>query len=386
MSALGLSVAAQLDALQQGRHGIRPVQFDGLKQTFLAAPVPATNAELSKLCKRKPERASRTSLLGIVAAQQCLVSATDHPELRTGLISGTSVGGMDVTEQFYRRHLEQSQQDFSALKLHDSGGTTSVIAESLGIHYYVNTISTACSSGANAIMQAARLIRAGKLDRVVAGGSDALTAFTISGFNSLMIYNFELCRPFDEHRNGLNLGEGAAYLLLESEESLKITGNTPLALISGWGNAADAFHQTATSPTADGAVKSMQKALAVSGIPASSIDYINAHGTGTKNNDLTESVAMQTIFGDTVPPFSSTKSFTGHTLAAAGAVEAVFSILALQEQCLFPNLHFTEPVSETGLIPQQTFSAAPVKTVLSNSFGFGGNCTSLIFSSSNLNS
>ena len=378
ISAIGNDVNENLHALIHEQCGIKSIQIDDLKRQILAAPVGLSNEELSSECGVSNE-VSRTSLLGIKAAKECWENNTFSPNLRTGFISGTSVGGMDRSEVFYRAYLADQQPDFSVLKYHDSGNTTEVIANSIGQFDYVNTLSTACSSGSNAVMQGARLIRAGILDRVIVGGVDALTQFTISGFTSLMIYNEGICKPFDEDRNGLNLGEGAGFLLLESEACQKQTGNEVLGEIGGWGNTADAFHQTATSPEATGAVLAMTKALNKANLLPKAIGYVNAHGTGTKNNDLTESIALKTVFGEFIPPFSSTKSYTGHTLAASGAIEAVYAILTLKHQTLFPNLHFEKVIHETGLTPvEEKTEVSGVTAVLSNSFGFGGNCTSLV--------
>jgi len=288
---------------------------------------------------------------------------------------------MDRSEVFYKDYLTQENADYTLLKTHDSGSTTERIAAEMGIFDYVNTLSTACSSGANAIMLGARLILQGKLDRVLVGGSDALTRFTIDGFRSLMIYDDHWCRPFDESRSGLNLGEGAAFLLLEGDKSVSFSGNRTICYLKGWANAADAYHQTASSPEGKGATLAIENALKKSGINAEQISYVNAHGTGTKNNDLSESVALKTVFGDKVPLFSSTKAFTGHTLAAAGAIEAVFSILAIENNLIYPNLNFQSEIIETGLVPVTSLqTAVEVRNVLSNSFGFGGNNSSLVFS------
>ena len=228
-------------------------------------------------------------------------------------------------------------------------------------------------------MLGARLILQGTLDRVLVGGSDALSGFTTDGFRSLMIYDDQWCRPFDESRAGLNLGEGAGFLLLEGEKSLELTGNKPICDVSGWANAADAYHQTASSPDGKGATLAIESAIRRAGIGSDQISYVNAHGTGTKNNDHSESVALRNVFGDRIPPFSSTKAFTGHTLAAAGAIEAVFSVLAIQHNLIFPNLNYRTPIAETGLVPATRLeTGVEVDAVLSNSFGFGGNNSSLV--------
>jgi 3-oxoacyl-[acyl-carrier-protein] synthase-1 len=195
-----------------------------------------------------------------------------------------------------------------------------------------------------------------------------------------MILSNKDCKPFDANRNGLNLGEAAAYLVLESDIVVKQENKPVLAYIAGYGNANDAFHQTASSDNGEGAFLAMQKALTVANIQPKDIDYINAHGTATPNNDLSEGHAIKRIFTTTIPDFSSTKAFTGHTLAAAGAIEAVYSILALQNNVMFPNLNFTLPIPELQMTPVTKVTKKTLEYVLSNSFGFGGNCSTLIFS------
>ena len=189
--------------------------------------------------------------------------------------------------------------------------------------------------------------------------------------------------PFDNNRKGLNLGEAAAFLVLESDEMVKKQDKKVLAYLSGYGNANDAFHQTASSENGDGAYLAMEKAFKVSGLDHNDIDYINVHGTATPNNDLSEGRALVRIFGEeNMPDFSSTKPFTGHTLAAAAAIEAVYSILALQHNIIFPNLNFQTPMAEFNMVPVTELKEKEINHVLSNSFGFGGNCSTLLFSKS----
>jgi 3-oxoacyl-[acyl-carrier-protein] synthase-1 len=284
-------------------------------------------------------------------------------------------------EKYYFEYLKDKDSDVFDQMTHDNGRATEWIAEELKITGHIGTISTACSSGANAIMMGARLIQGNKLDRVIVGGSDPLAEFDVKGFSSLNIYDQAICKPFDQERKGLNLGEGAGFLLLENEDSISKTGNKKLCSLSGWNNSTDAFHQTASSADGEGAYLAMKNALSKAQVMPENISYINAHGTGTGNNDLSESIAIRRVFGAAIPPFSSTKGFTGHTLAAAGAIEAVFSVLSIQTQAFLPNLNFSTPMSETGLIPVTHFTSdVRVEHVLSNSFGFGGNCTCLIFS------
>ena len=243
-----------------------------------------------------------------------------------------------MTEKYYYEHLETNDHR-KYIDSHPAGDSSQKIAEQLGIDQsLVTTISTACSSAANAIMLGARLIKSGKLDRVIVGGSDCLSKFTINGFKTLMILSDTYSTPFDENRKGLNLGEAAAYLVLESHKVVEAEGKKVLAYLKGYGNANDAYHQTASSEDGDGATLAMDKALKVADLLPKDIDYINAHGTATGNNDLSEGRAIIRVFGKDVPDFSSTKAFTGHTLAAAGAIEDVYSVLAFRTMSFIPIL------------------------------------------------
>jgi len=234
-------------------------------------------------------------------------------------------------------------------------------------------------------MFGARLLQHNLLDAVIVGGTDALSRFTLNGFNTLMILDHAHCRPFDATRRGLNLGEGAGYLVLERSEDALREKKTLFAKVSGYANANDAFHQTASSENGEGPFLAMQRAVAKARLSPQHIDYINVHGTGTDNNDLTEGIAMKRLFGDHVPPFSSTKAFTGHTLGAAGVIESIISILAINHNQAFPNVNFKEVIPETGLTPVKELTELSINHVLTNSFGFGGNDSSVVFSKINLN-
>jgi len=264
---------------------------------------------------------------------------------------------------------------------HECDSITTMVADKLGIRNHISTISTACSSSANAIMYGARLIKHNMLDAVVAGGTDALTRFTLNGFNTLLVLDGKYCRPFDENRSGLNLGEGAGYVVLVSERVASLLKRDPYCALTGYFNANDAYHQTSTSVNGDGPYMAMSGALEMGGLQPSDIDYINLHGTGTQNNDSSEGAAIQRLFHPHYPKMSSTKSFTGHTLGASAGVEAVFSVLAVHHGMIYPNLRLQTPMSAFPFIPETAFSRQPdLKHVLSNSVGFGGNCSSLIFS------
>ncbi|APU70055.1 beta-ketoacyl-[acyl-carrier-protein] synthase family protein [Christiangramia flava] len=379
ISSLGTSTAEHLKALKSEKDGITTPEILETSLDLPVAEIKLTNRELAEILHiSEPHACTRAALLGIHAVRQLLQHSgwEKFPE-GTGFISGTSVGGIDATEKYYYEYAaESSTRRF--IKAQHPGFTTDQIAGYFSLNSMVTTINTACSSAANAIMQGARLIESGKLKRVIVGGTDCLTRFTLNGFHSLKILSETKNRAFDEDRDGLNLGEAAAFLMLEADEACQ-TKNV-LGRVAGYGNANDAFHQTASSENGEGAFLAIQKALNKANVSASEIDYINAHGTGTINNDLSESHALKRVFGEKVPTFSSTKGFTGHTLGAAGGVEAVFSLLAIQHQLQFPNLNFKKPIKDTGLSPVTDLSSAKVNRVLSNSFGFGGNCTSLILS------
>ena len=259
-----------------------------------------------------------------------------------------------------------------------------MIAEQFGVGGLISTVSTACSSSLNSIMFGSRLIKSGKTKKAIVGGTDSLSKFTLNGFNTLMILDKGHCRPFDISRTGLNLGEGAAYLILEEKESALKARKTIYAEITAYSNANDAHHQTASSDNGEGPYLAMKKAIDMAGLNVDDISYINAHGTGTDNNDLTESIAIKRLFGDNYPPFSSTKAYTGHTLGAAGVIETVFSILAMQNKLAFPNINFKNSIKETNLIPvKELLKLENCKHVITNSFGFGGNDSSLIISKLN---
>jgi len=378
ISCIGMNVEEHLSSLVQEKSGIKKGERP-FSTRFLVGEIPLTNEAIVAKYNLVADY-SRTSLLGCIAASEAFANHKRDKRIRTGLISGTSVGGMDISEVEYKSYLNLGQHNIQKYKAHSSGNSSEEIAAFLGIGDFVNTISTACSSAANAIMMGARMIQQGVLDRVVVGGTDALTEFTISGFRSLMIFDDQWCRPFDETRKGLNLGEGAGYIVLESQASIDKSGAKKLAKLKGWSNASDAYHQTASSPNGYGATLSIQEALKVAKLQPSDIDYINAHGTATPNNDLSESQAIINVFGDQIPAFSSTKAFTGHTLAAAGGIEAVISVLAIQNNTLFANLNHSHVIEETKLQPVvRTTKVDKIRNVLSNSFGFGGNNSTVIF-------
>jgi 3-oxoacyl-[acyl-carrier-protein] synthase-1 len=304
----------------------------------------------------------------------------EMPPLRIAFLSGITVGGMDQAELWYDDFLSNdSKNDY--IELNDCGACTEQIADFIGGFGMISTIVTACSSSANTIMMGADMIKSGRADIVVAGGTECLSRYHVNGFNTLMILDKAICRPFDRDRSGINLGEGAGYLVLESAESAQRRGVAPIGRVSGYANVCDAYHPTASSPDGLGPYLAMKGALEAAGLYPDEIDYINAHGTGTPNNDLTEGLAAMRLFGDRMPPLSSIKAFTGHTTSAAGSFEAVVSLLALEHNFLPVNLNFQNKIEEHNFLPvTDSTPQRPLRHVISNSFGFGGNDSAIIFS------
>ena len=381
VSALGVGKGAHLCALKEGKSGVGKVKYLATKHTDIpVGEVKMSDDELKSLLGISSDSViTRTPLLGRIAMEEAVKQSGINDTFRVAFINGTTVGGMEKSERYYLDFFEGKNTEYIAV--HDCGAGTEMIAASFGRFDLMSTISTACSSAVNSIIVGGEMVRSGRVDAAIVGGAESLSKFHLNGFNTLMILDKDVCNPFDANRNGLNLGEGAAYIVIESEESAKSRNAEILCELSGYGNACDAFHQTASSPTGEGAYLAMKKALEDAGLEPEEIDYINAHGTGTGNNDLSESVSIKRIFGERVPYFSSTKSLTGHTTSAAGGIEAVISILALQNGIIPGCVRFENPIEETGLIPvKKCMMQVELKHVMNNSFGFGGNDSSCIFS------
>ena len=384
ISALGNNVNDCVAAFEKHQSGVAKIKRLKTNHVELSvAEIKSTNAELAAIAGLS-EELSRSILLSYIATKEAIATlpANFSADFRTAYISATTVGGMDKTETFYENYVDdKNAPNIELIRHHDCGKITDFVAKEIGIKGMVTTISTACSSSANAIALGTRMIKQNLLDIAIVGGVDALTKFTLNGFNTLQILDTEQCRPLDESRVGLNLGEGAAYLVLMSENIAKQLNQEIFCNVVGYHNANDSFHQTALSDDAKGPTLAMQGALKKSGLKANDIDYINMHGTGTRNNDNAEGLAIQSIFKDKIPKLSSTKSFTGHTLGASGAVEAVFSALAIKHGIVFPNYSFEQPMENLSILPEKIFLRhQDINHVMSNSFGFGGNCSSLIFS------
>ena len=376
--SLGNDVSTISDALISGKCGIGPLKkLDlGTPELFLGE-VQLTNEDLADLLRDKVNDLprSRTALLGLYAALSAIGNSTS--EERTVVISASTVGGMDLSEKHFSKW-NSGEMDMVAVAIeHPVGSHTAYIAQAIGSKAMRTTISTACSSSANAMILGAQLLNTRRADRVLVGGSDALCNFTIEGFKALSAMDTTgITKPFSNERNGMNLGEGAAYLVMQREEDV-VDKSVILAYFISGANRNDAHHQTATSPEGNGPYLAMRDCIEKAGLQPSDIDHINAHGTGTDNNDSTELAAMERLFGN-VPDFTTTKALTGHTLAAAGALEAVISIICMRKGIIPAGHITTEPITGCNSMPVSKSIRRQVKNVLSNSLGFGGNDTSIL--------
>ncbi len=381
VSAIGNNCAETLQSLLEQRSGIGPMRYlHSVHTEYPVGEVQLSNDELRQRLNLGDEPLPRTSLLGIMAAREAIAMAQAPCDT---LISGTTVGGMDLTEQHWQDY--KQGKSVATIPLHEAGASTRAIMRHLHsplgeLEGSCYTPSTACSSALNAIMLGCDMLRTGQAKRAIVGGAESLSRFHFNGFRTLMIMDQQPCRPFDANRNGLNLGEGAGYLVIESENDALARGAKILGYIGGYANACDAFHQTASSPEGEGAYLAMKGALDMAGLLPSDIDYINAHGTATPNNDVSESASVTRLLGVCkLPAVSSTKAFTGHTTSASGGIEAAICVLAMNNSFIPANLHWTQ--SAEGLITPVTQTLhQPVHHILCNAFGFGGNDSSLLLS------
>ena len=379
VSAIGCNCAETLQSLLEQRSGIAPMRYLGsVHSGYPVGEVKLSNDELRQRLGLGDEPLPRTSLLGIMAAREA-ISMSQAP--CDTFISGTTVGGMDLTEQHWQDyHVGRAAEN---IRLHEAGESTRAIAEQLSMDHSqlsIITPSTACSSALNAIMLGCDMLRTGQAKRAIVGGAESLSLFHFNGFRTLMILDQQPCRPFDANRNGLNLGEGAGYLVIENEADAIARGAKILGYIGGYSNTCDAYHQTASSPEGEGAYLAMKSALEMAGLQSSDIDYINAHGTATPNNDASESAAVRRLLGVCkLLAISSTKAFTGHTTSASGGIEAAICVLAMNHGFVPANLRW-EQTAEELITPVTQTLHQPVHHVLCNAFGFGGNESSLVLS------
>ncbi len=377
VSPFGSGRAATLDALRNARSGVRNItSIDASALNCrIAGEVPA---EAHEGLHRGHDRFSRFAL---IAAEEATAQAGDlgvDPD-RIGVLIGTGLGGCETLDNSYRRlYAENLRIPPNAIPTTMYNAAAAAVSAKLGAKGLAYSVVSACASSAHAIGLAMQAIRAGQADVVIAGGADApLVPGIIRGWESLRVLAIdnehpeEACRPFSADRKGLVLAEGAAVFVLESEENARRRGANVIAEVAGFGATSDAGH--ITDPSADGAARAMSLALKDARLNASDVGYINAHGTGTRANDSTETAAIKTVFGDSSPPVSSTKSMHGHAMGASGAIEIAASILALREGFLPPTINLTslDPACDLDYVPGQPREAR-VSAFLSNSFGFGG--------------
>jgi len=385
VSALGWSLDDTWDSIRNHKPGLRPLtclespRFTG----WPAGQVPGDPEVRSGLTE-----GSRSDHLAAIAVRDAISDAglDSDPEDRlalAGLVLGVTTGGLSTTESYLQKLIKSGVPNFALMRFHDCATTGATLARTFGLGGPRTNVSTACASAASAISTARDFLQRGLADVVLAGGVDSLTRLTVNGFQSLKICDPAGCRPFDRNRRGMTLGEGAAILVLETAESAQSRGARVWAKLAGAGSSCDAYHATAPAPNGTGVLKAMRRALADARMDADTVDYVNAHGTGTLENDAAESAALHSLFEDAPPLISSTKGFHGHALAAAGAIEAVISILALHHGEAPANIGLEEIDPSLPISPLKKLTASPLRVAMSNSIGFSGNNCVLLFERQN---
>jgi 3-oxoacyl-[acyl-carrier-protein] synthase II len=380
ITSIGTSVAEFWRGLVSGACGIRRMTlFDpSAYRTQTAAEV--REIPDGFLSPRERRRLSRSDRMGLAAAREALssagIAADREDPTRIGVVLSGGTSGMFESEEFYERRLHGREGRASSLLSHMPDAITDHVARHFGLAGFRSTVTTACSSSANAIGFARDAVASGLADVVVTGGSDTLARLTYGGFNSLRAVDPDPCRPFDRERKGLSLGEAAGILVLEEEGRARRRGAAILAELAGWGVTADAHHMTAPDPSGEAGARAIRAALASARANASDVDYINAHGTATPQNDAAESAALVAAMGPRAGgvPASSIKSMIGHCLCASAGIEAVATVMTVKESVLPPTIHFEnpDPACDIDCVPNEA-RERPVRLALSNSFGFGGN-------------
>src|SRR6266568_7160840 len=379
VSPLGFGLGETLNSLREARDCITRVSRFSVAECRCktAGQVPDEPLLKEQHETNRAKRLHRASRMMIRALSEAVAQRPGfNPELT---VIGTTSGGMSYGEDYYRSLCRNENLRHSPTWVANYTAQKPVIdaQEAFGISAPCQVIANACASGTNAIGHAYECVRSGRYQRVLTGGYDALSELVFVGFDSLQASTPEKCRPFDRHRTGMVLGEGAAILALENLDAARARGATVLAEITGYGISTDNFHLTQPDPSGIGPRQAMERALQSAHVSANEVDYINAHGTATVFNDAAEGKAISELFNGV--PVSSTKSMMGHSLGSAGAVEAVICLLALQHQFLPPNINFRAPDEDIHLnIVANKAQPALVSTVLSNSFGFGGTNASIL--------
>jgi 3-oxoacyl-[acyl-carrier-protein] synthase II len=385
VTSIGASLPDFWKNLLAGVCGIRPLSlFDASSyRTQTAAEVrEIPDGFLSPAERRRMSRADR---MGIVAAQEALAQSGLDPAredpTRIGVILGGGTSGLLDSEEVYEKWLRGRKGRPSRVLNHLPDAITDRVAQRFGLEGIKSTITTACSSAANAMGYASDVIAAGLADAVVTGGSDVLARLTYGGFNSLRSVDPDPCRPFDRERRGLSIGEAAGILVFEEEEHARRRGTTILADFLGYGVTSDAFHMTAPDPSGTAGGRTIRAALEEARVDAADVDYVNAHGTATPQNDSAETAALKSALGDRAKeiPVSSIKSMIGHCLCASGAIEAIATVMTVREGRIPPTIHYEnpDPACDLDCVPNEA-REHPVSIALSNSFAFGGNSSVVV--------
>jgi 3-oxoacyl-[acyl-carrier-protein] synthase II len=388
VSGLGWGIAPLWEGLRAGRGGFAPLRrFDpSLHRTHLAAEAGEPPAEFVRSCPGW-HRLSITDRFALFAAREAVKGAGLPPSLgeEAGVYFGSSTGGMFESEVFFSEFLrDRRRARLSALASQQVNSPGDAVARHLGAAGPVETLSSACASGALALGVALEAVRSGEVEVAVAGGSDSLCQLTYAGFNALRSVDEEPCRPFRAGRAGMSFGEGAAVLVLEPLERVLARGATPLAELVGAGASCDAHHMTAPDPTGTGAAAALAAALSDAGLPPTAVDFVNVHGTGTPLNDAAEWRALQRVFGGRAGeiPLVATKALVGHLLGCSGAIEAVATILCLRHGELHPAPEGCEadPDLPVSLVTGEPLPLPEARTAVSTSLAFGGSNAALVFS------
>ena len=375
VSPLGFGLTETLQSLRQARDCVTPVTAFSVEKTRCKTAAQIDDGRLLDKANRSRQdrRLHRASYMVRTALAELLERAREfEPEIA---IVGTTSGGMSFGENFYRTLGNGGVCSAALIANYPPQKQIVDAMEKFGINAPAQVIANACASGTNAIGHAFNAIRTGRCQRILAGGYDALSELVFVGFDSLQAATPEKCRPFDSNRSGMVLGEGAALLALEELESARSHGAEILGEITGYGISTDNHHLTQPNPDGSGPRRAMEQALAQAQLEPNQVGYINAHGTATVLNDTAEGKAIAELFGDV--PVSSTKSMMGHSLGAAGAIEAVVSLLALQHQFLPPNINFREAELSLNIVANEARDAQ-FDCAISNSFGFGGTNATIV--------
>ena len=386
VSVSGIGVDKCFDDISNADYSAKKAQYTDTAHEVPLREIPFSNEDIKRMLADNynvalPSRIyTRTALLSMLTIADLLQSSPSVSGKKVVVVNATTAGGMDKSELYYRDLKANGDADATLVQGHEPADATNLVCDILENRgaevMWSTTVSTACSSSAVAVGIGMDMLKAEDVDFAICMGVDPLCKFTINGFNSLGILSKNVCRPFDADRDGLNLGEGAASVMLCRDVACHVSdGISALCEVLSCETAADAFHQTATSPDAVGPTLAMKAALQKAGIDAKKISYVNAHGTATPNNDESESTAMANIFGEKLPPFSSTKFWTGHTLGACGVLEMALSAEMLKRQQILPTRNF-EKVERFS--PVDKMEDANLEYIMTNSFGFGGGATSII--------